>query len=1312
MQKRWMGRAMALLLAGTQVLSPVSAYTVQAKPVEEIAGTIYYVSADKGSDTNSGTSESQAFQTLDKINELTLKPGDQVLLEKGSVFENQALHVKGSGNDEAPIKISVYGEGERPKINTNGHGQWELDYGKHLDNKNHKWKGTVSSAILLQDVEYIEISGLELTNDRDAEGNPKDEAVKDYNDADVMDRTGVAGVAKDKGTLDHIVLDDLYIHDVDGNVYNKHMTNGGIYFIVEQPENESKTGVARYNDIAIRNCYLDTVNRWGIAVGYTYQWNQFKTAELSDSTMETYGSSNVVIENNYLNNVGGDAITAMYLDRPIIQYNVSEGAAAQINTSDYAKQQPSLNADTGLPDGTYLPKNNGRVAAGIWPWKCKDAIFQYNECFNTQNAANGNGDGQPWDADYGEGTNYQYNYSHGNTASTIMFCGVESVNNTFRYNISQNEDMGPLDPAGNRGYTHVYNNTFYIKEGIMDIWSTMHANNGPVKMENNIFYFAGDTPVQTSNWNPGGNKTYDNNLYYNVAHYPNDGNAVKVKAGTKVLENPGSGPTEPAAEGSKARDHSDPNQETAFDGYKLAKTSPAINAGKVVIDENGYTIDKDFFGHPITAVPEIGAAESDAGVSLVLRSDEYTITDTIISDIPKNTTQEKFLENLIFDRGVQMTVKDGERTLGSTDIVKGGMTVKLAADGMESVVYTIAASADNDLKSTYYEMDGTTLNVPFTSNNPTTVSQLKQNIVVNSTASVSVLKAGQVLSDSDTVEAGMTVRITAENGDVNDFTVAQKNRYSWTADYAGPHRGTDGTQGNVWFAQMKEKNGVTWEDITEKDPGNWPNWIVDTWSPVGVDGPANADIPADSHGLIGSSLKTDTAMVFRAPKSGYVQFSIKEDEPYFRQENNGNGDRNVTLKIVRNDEIIDSVTLDNLGQNEKVENWTNSKTGFAHILVNKGDYIRVIAISMGNTDRNTIHITPDITYLDIEVEDTEDPEAPQAVRNTQITELGAKIVWGTSLDNVVTVGYNIYVNGEKVNDVPVEESEYVLTGLKGRTTYIVTVTAVDEAGNESEPSKNINFTTEAPSADTETPSAPADVEAKNVTQNSAVITWTVSLDNAKVEGYNVFVDGGKKNINLITDTQYALSGLIADTGYTVEVQAVDALGNTSTSAKVKFKTEKDPSVPNLDIVNKNDLKKNIAMAEILLAMGYKYTEESLADLNSVYGDVLKVYNDKNVKQSHVDEKNSVLLNAIKALNEKKNDSGTDNGKVNGKDNRQKRDKFDSEQNNEKTNHGDSSKIQKAVNTADVSNFALYGLMLVVSTGAAGIALRRKKRHLS
>ena len=103
-------------------------------------------------------------------------------------------------------------------------------------------------------LKYLEIEGLELTNDR--ESSTDTEKDKKYNDADAMDRTGVAGVAKDNGTVDHIVLNDLYIHDVTGNVYNKHMTNGGIYFIVAKPTNEGATGIARYNDIQIRNCSL------------------------------------------------------------------------------------------------------------------------------------------------------------------------------------------------------------------------------------------------------------------------------------------------------------------------------------------------------------------------------------------------------------------------------------------------------------------------------------------------------------------------------------------------------------------------------------------------------------------------------------------------------------------------------------------------------------------------------------------------------------------------------------------------------------------------------------------------------------------------------------------------------------------------------------------------------------------------------------------------------------------------------------------------------------------------------------------------
>ena len=1307
MKKKWMSRTLALALAGTTVASMVPTVPVNAKE-SATTGTTYYVDSIGGKDSNDGTSESKAFKTLDKVNDLNLEPGDTVLLKKGSVFEDQALKFtkEDSGTAEAPVKISTYGEGEKPKINTNGHGQWELNYGNRLDNVNHKWKGTVSSSILIEDTEYLEIEGLELTNDRKSETDT--EQGKAYNDAYAMDRTGVAGVAKDNGTVDHIVLNDLYIHDVTGNVYNKHMTNGGIYFIVAKPTNEGETGIARYNDVQIRNCSLNKVNRWGIAVGYTYQWGQFQTGELPDATMAKYGSSNVVIENNYLNHVGGDAITTMYLDRPLIQYNVSENAAEQINTKDYSKNQPSLDAN-GNPNGTQ-GVGAGRVAAGIWPWKCKNAIFQYNECFKTLNAASGNGDGQPWDADYGDGTNYQYNYSHGNTASTIMFCGPESVNNTFRYNISQNEDMGPLDPAGNSGNCQVYNNTFYIKEGLNTIWHRSHGNGGPVDMENNIFYFAGNTQATVNNWNPSGNKTFSNNLFYNVSTYPNDANAVKVNAGTEVLVNPGSGPDSVAVD-KAARKHENPTEKTVFDGYKLAENSPAINKGKVVVDRNGYTIDHDFFGHAITAVPEIGAAESDAVTALVLRSNTYTISGTNVSDLPKNTTVEQFRNNIIVDTGVTVTVKSGDTVLGDSDIVKGGMNIVLSYEGMDDVTYTVVASSDKELKSSYYMVSGKTLSVPYTTANATTVSELKKNITVADTATVSVLNNGTALADGDAVTAGMTVRITAEDGTTNDYTVAQKNTYNWTLDYAGQQ------QGNVWFAQQKNGNG-DWADMTAYD-NTYPNWVLNTYYGVGVDAPNHSTAMSDSiHGLISAPPQTSysTAMVFRAPKSGTVSFNVKDGEPYLRQAGNSGG--TVTLSLLVNDTVKQSVTLST--SNQKAADWAN----FDEIELNKGDVIRVTASCNSNPSKPSVHVTPIITYVDKAVVDTEAPDAPTAVRTADVTETTAHVAWEAALDNVATTGYNAYVNGEKVNTKLVTATEYDLTGLTPATDYSVEIEAVDAAGNVSEKSEAATFTT-AKAVDTEAPSVPTDVKASDVTKTGATVTWTASTDNEGVAGYNVYVNGAQVNDTLVATTEYVLTGLTEGTEYTVEVEAVDTNNNVSAKAAVTFTTAKTPVTPEPTVVDKTELKATTAKADTALAATDKYTAESLKALQAVYDQYASVLNDENATQVQVDEANKAIAKALNALVEKKTDDGKkDDDK---KDDSNKGDNKKDDGNSGASNNGSSnggsnnngsgnkgttstgSTTSHAAKTGDTTNVVTW-LFALAASAVAGLGVVKRKKE--
>ena len=536
----------------------------------------------------------------------------------------------------------------------------------------------------------------------------------------------------------------------------------------------------------------------------------------------------------------------------------------------------------------------------------------------------------------------------------------------------------------------------------------------------------------------------------------------------------------------------------------------------------------------------------------------YTVSGTNVSDLPKNTTVADFLNNVIVDAGVKVTIKNGENVLGDSDIVKGGATIVLSYEGMEDVTYTVVASSDKELKDCYYEVKGTNLSVPYTENNPATVKEVKANITVADTATVSVLNGETELEDGAAVEEGMTLRITAEDGTKNDYTVKQKNTYNWTLDYVGRQ------QGNVWFGQMKRGDG-DWANMTTYDSDGWPNWAVNTYYGPGLDAPQGTVTTTNPavHGLLSTPPNSDivTAMAYRVPKSGTVTFNVKDDEPYLRQSGNANG--TVTLSLFVNGTEKKSVTLVN--SKEKVGDWEKAE----ELEVAQGDMIRVVAKNSGNPSKPSAHITPIITYVDKAVADTEAPSVPADVKATDVTETTAKLTWSEATDNVGVAGYNVYVKEAKVNDTLVTGTEYSLTDLTAATEYSVTVTAVDAAENESAKSEAVVFTTEA-EKDTEAPTAPTEVKATEVTETTAKVTWSEATDNVGVVGYNVYLNETKVNDTLVTGTEYALTELTEATEYAVRVTAVDAAENESarseaaTFTTLKKEEPKDteaPSVP-------------------------------------------------------------------------------------------------------------------------------------------------------
>jgi hypothetical protein len=71
----------------------------------------YYVSPS-GDDSGPGTSPDKAWKSIEKINKITLKPGDKILFEGGETLTGALqFDLEDSGTPENPVTITSYGEG-------------------------------------------------------------------------------------------------------------------------------------------------------------------------------------------------------------------------------------------------------------------------------------------------------------------------------------------------------------------------------------------------------------------------------------------------------------------------------------------------------------------------------------------------------------------------------------------------------------------------------------------------------------------------------------------------------------------------------------------------------------------------------------------------------------------------------------------------------------------------------------------------------------------------------------------------------------------------------------------------------------------------------------------------------------------------------------------------------------------------------------------------------------------------------------------------------------------------------------------------
>jgi len=195
-------------------------------------------------------------------------------------------------------------------------------------------------------------------------------------------------------------------------------------------------------------------------------------------------------------------------------------------------------------------------------------------------------------------------------------------------------------------------------------------------------------------------------------------------------------------------------------------------------------------------------------------------------------------------------------------------------------------------------------------------------------------------------------------------------------------------------------------------------------------------------------------------------------------------------------------------------------------------------------------------------QDTTPPSTPGTPTASNVGTTTATLNWGASTDTGGSglAGYNVYREQGATDPILATPSSNTvgLTNLTPGTQYQVYVRARDNAGNLSNASGLVTFTT-ATVNDVTPPSTPGTPTASGVTSTTATLNWGASTDTggSGLAGYNVYREQGATDPILATPStnSVGLTNLTPNTQYQVYVRARDNAGNLSNaSGLVTFTT--------------------------------------------------------------------------------------------------------------------------------------------------------------
>ena len=288
----------------------------------------YYIDPLEGNDANSGRTPDKAWKSLERVKELTLLPGEQLLLKRGTTLNGQ-LEISAQGTAGKPAVVGTYGEETLPKPCIVG-------------------DDTSLYAVRVFNSEYVTVRDLEIVN---------------TGKQPLPLRTGLKIECQDYGVARNIRIDGLTIRDVNGSPVKELGGGSGIYIV-----NEGEKIRSCFDSLVIENCHIVRCTRNAmIWKGYYDRRNWFP-------------SKRTVVRGNLIEEVPGDGIVPIGCDSTLIEYNVMRNCPDVLPMTEAAAGFWPWSCDNTTIQFNHVSGHKAPWDAQAYDcdYNCTNTVIQYN----------------------------------------------------------------------------------------------------------------------------------------------------------------------------------------------------------------------------------------------------------------------------------------------------------------------------------------------------------------------------------------------------------------------------------------------------------------------------------------------------------------------------------------------------------------------------------------------------------------------------------------------------------------------------------------------------------------------------------------------------------------------------------------------------------------------------------------------------------------------------------------------------------------------------------------------------------------------